>query len=245
MRVGVFDSGIGGLTVLKNLYKHHPNNEYIYYGDTLNLPYGSKSVDELKKLSSKNVDFLLDKKVDMIIIACGTVSSNCLEYLKNKYNIPIYDIITPTIDYLNNSSYSNIGVIATERTIDSSIFKDNINKNLKEIKAPLLVPIIENNRCEELENVLNIYLKDCINKIDILVLGCTHYPIIKDNIDKYFNKKIKLLDMSDLILDKLKDDKKSSITIYFSKLNNNIIKNTKHLLNEYKYQIIDTKNANL
>jgi glutamate racemase len=135
MRVGVFDSGIGGLTVLKNLYKHYPNNEYIYYGDTLNLPYGSKTKEELEKLASQDVEFLLDKKVDIIVIACGTVSSNCLDYLKKKYNIPIYDIISPTINYLNNSNYSNIGVIATERTIDSNIFKYNIKKEVYQIKT--------------------------------------------------------------------------------------------------------------
>jgi len=104
MKVGIFDSGIGGLTVLKNLYKHYPNNEYIYFGDTLNLPYGTKTKEELKKLASNDVDFLLDKNVDIIIIACGTVSSNCINYLNHKYNIPIYDIISPTINYLNNSN---------------------------------------------------------------------------------------------------------------------------------------------
>lgn len=105
MRVGVFDSGIGGLTVLKNIYKHYPNNEYIYFGDTINLPYGNKTKEELNYLSSLDVDFLLSKKVDIIIIACGTISANCINHLKNKYDIPIYDIISPTIEYLNNSTY--------------------------------------------------------------------------------------------------------------------------------------------
>lgn len=231
MRIGVFDSGIGGLSVLKNLYKHYPNNEYIYYGDTINLPYGSKTKEELNRLSAQDVEFLLDKKVDIIIIACGTVSSNCLDYLKNRYHVPIYDIITPTINYLNNSNYSNIGVIATERTIDSKVFKNNINKNIQEIKTPLLVPLIENNKLDELDNVLDNYLKEYIDKIDILVLGCTHYPIIKDSINKYFNNKVELLDMSNLLLDKIKDDKNSSITIYFSKLNDTLINNTRKILN--------------
>jgi len=230
MRVGVFDSGIGGLTVLKNLYKHYPNNDYIYYGDTLNLPYGSKTKDELNKLSNQDVEFLLEKEVDLIIIACGTVSSNCLDYLKSKHQVPIYDIINPTIDYLNNSSYTNIGIIATERTIDSQIFKNNLNKNVYEIKTPLLVPIIENNQFDKLDKVIDIYLKDYANKIDILVLGCTHYPIIKDNINKYLGNKVELLDMSEPLLTKLKDDDTSSITIYFSSLNDMIIENTKKIL---------------
>lgn len=232
MRVGVFDSGIGGLTVLRTLIKKYPNNEYIYYGDTLNLPYGSKTKEQLLKLAIKDIEFLLSKKVDVIIIACGTISSNCLEYLKNKYKIPIYDIISPTIEYLNNSNYQNIGIIATERTIDSHIFKNNLNKNVYEIKTPELVPIIESNNLNNLDYILNTYLKDYKNKIDILVLGCTHYPIIYNNINKYLNNKVELLDMSNLLLDKLSDDKKSNIDIYFSKLSNPLIENIKRILNQ-------------
>ena len=231
MRVGIFDSGIGGLTVLHTLLNKYPNNEYIYYGDTLNLPYGNKTKEQLIKLSDKDVQFLISKNVDIIIIACGTVSSNCLDYLKNKYNIPIYDIISPTIDYLNKSNYQNIGIIATNRTIDSHIFKNNINKNIYEINTPELVPIIENNNLDNLDNILDIYLKEYKNKIDILVLGCTHYPIISNYIDKYLNNKVKLLDMSTLLLDKLKQDNTSSINIYYSKINNTLIENTKRILN--------------
>ena len=239
MRVGVFDSGIGGLTVLKNIYRHYPNNEYIYFGDTLNLPYGNKTKEELNNLSSLDVEFLLSKKVDMIIIACGTISSNCIDYLKNKYNIPIYDIISPTINYLNNSNYQNIGVIATNATINSHIFKNNLNKNIYEIATPDFVPIIENNKQEDLTKTIDKYLKDYQNKIDILVLGCTHYPIIKEDINKYFNNQVKLLDMSELLLDKLDNDNKSGINIYYSKLNDTIINNTKKILdieNLYIYE---------
>lgn len=231
MRIGVFDSGIGGLTVLKNLYHHYPNNEYIYYGDTINLPYGNKTKKELELLSSHDIEFLLTKKVDLIIIACGTVSSNCIDYLKSKYQIPIYDIITPTINYLNNSKYSNIGVIATKRTIDSHIFKNNLNKNIYEIETPEFVPIIENNQFNKLDNTINKYLKNYKDKIDILVLGCTHYPIIKDNLNKYLGNNIELLDMSNLLLDKINNDSSSSISIYYSKLNATIIDNTKKILN--------------
>lgn len=230
MRVGVFDSGIGGLTVLRTLIKKHPKNEYIYYGDTLNLPYGIKKKDELEKLSSQDIEFLLSKNVDIIIIACGTVSSNCLNYLKDKYQIPIYDIISPTIKYINNSSYKNIGIIATERTIDSHIFQNNINKNIYEIKTPLLVPLIENNELDNLDTVLDNYLKEYIDKIDLLVLGCTHYPIILDNITKYFKNKVTVLDMSTLLLDNLTENNTSNVTIYYSKITDNLIKNTKRIL---------------
>ena len=230
MRVGVFDSGIGGLTVLKTLIKKHPNNEYIYYGDTLNLPYGNKTKEELQELSSKDVEFLLSKNVDIIIIACGTVSSNCLEYLKTKYKIPIYDIISPTIEYLNNNKYQNIGIIATDRTIDRHIFKNNLNKNVYEIKTPELVPIIESNNLNNIDDILNKYLNNYKGKIDILVLGCTHYPVIYNSINKYLNNKVELLDMSNLLLDKLYNDKLASINVYYSKISNTLIENTKRIL---------------
>lgn len=235
MRIGLFDSGIGGLTVLRTLIKKYPHNDYIYYGDTLNLPYGSKTKEELFALASKNIEFLINKKVDMIIIACGTVSSNCLNELKQQYQLPIYSIVEPTIDYLNNSNYHNIGVIATEATINSHIFKNNLNKTVYEIKTPKLVPLIENNDLASIQAVLHEYLKDEIDKIDVLVLGCTHYPIIKDQI-KAITNNISIIDMSDLV--KLNNNQGNGVVeIYFSKLNDNIIKNTKKILGNSKYTI--------
>jgi len=240
MRVGIFDSGIGGLTVLKNLYHHYPNNEYIYFGDTLNLPYGNKTKDELNKLAHKDVEFLISKNVDLIIIACGTVSSNCYTYLKEHFNIPIYDIISPTINYINNSEFKNIGIIATNATINSHIFKNNINKEVYEINTPDFVPIIENNNYSILNNTIDNYLKDYKNKIDLLVLGCTHYPIIKNYLNEYLDNKVTLLDMSDPLLNILKDHNNSSINIYFSKLTEENINNTKKILNIDNLNITET-----
>lgn len=235
MRVGLFDSGIGGLTVLKTLINKYPNNEYIYYGDTLNIPYGNKTKSELLKLAKNNVDFLSMKNVDIIIIACGTISSNCLEELKQKYTIPIYSIIEPTIKYLNESNYNHIGVIATEATINSHIFKNNINKNIYELATPKLVPLIENNRNDELNKELHQYLDEYAGKLDILVLGCTHYPIIKDKIKEILTN-TKILDMSTLI--DIPNNTKSDIQIYFTKLNDVIINNTKKILNN---NVLDIK----
>lgn len=233
MRIGLFDSGVGGLTVLKTLVRKYPNNDYIYYGDTLNNPYGNKTKEELLKLSKQNMEFLIDKKVDLIIIACGTVSSNCLNELKSSYNIPIISIITPTIDYVNNTNYKNIGVIATNATINSHIFKNNINKNVIEIATPKLVPLIENNDLDNIDNILHEYLDNYQNKIDILILGCTHYPIIKDNIKKIISNTI---DMSDLV--KLDNNSgNGTVKIYFSKLNDTIKNNTKSILDSIKYKV--------
>ena len=230
MRIGLFDSGIGGLTVLKTLKQKYPHNDYIYYGDTINLPYGTKTKAELLTLASKNIEFLIDKQVDMIIIACGTVSSNCLNKLKATYNIPIYSIVEPTIEYLNQSNYHHIGVIATPATINSHIFKHNINKVVIEIATPKLVPLIENNELNKIKEVLNEYLGDYSHKLDVLVLGCTHYPIIKD----YLSDSIDIIDMSKLV--KLDYNIGNGlIEIYFSKINDKIIENTSRILNDRKY----------
>ena len=233
MRIGVFDSGIGGLTVLKTLIKKYPNNEYIYYGDTKNIPYGNKSIEELKELSSNIIEFLLKKEVDIIVIACGTISSNLSSYLREKYNIKIIDIISPTINYLNNSNYNNIGVIATEATVNSKIFTRNINKNIKEVACPMFVPIIENNQKEELNIYFEKYLDD-LKYCDLIVLGCTHYPLIKEELSKYLN--IKLLDMSECI-DNMTNEGESKVELYFSKLDDNIINNVKNILNANDYLI--------
>ena len=226
MRIGLFDSGLGGLTVLKTLLKRYPNNEYIYYGDTLNIPYGDKTKEELTKLARKNVEFLLNKKVDIIIVACGTISSNCLDIIKKEYTIPIYSILDSTIDYLNNSNYENILVMATHATINSHIFKNKIKKNVYEIETPKLVPMIESNNLKDINIVLHEYLDCYINKIDIVVLGCTHYPIIKNHIEKILN--IKALDMGTLL--NIDNGGKNKLEIYFSKIDDNVINNTKKIL---------------
>ena len=239
MRIGLFDSGVGGLTVLKTLSKKYPNNHYIYYGDTLNNPYGNKTKDELLTLAKANIEFLLSKDVEMIIIACGTVSSNCLNELKKIYQIPIYSILEPTIDYLNEIACQHIGVIATEATINSHIFKDKVDKDVIEIATPKLVPLIESNNLNNISEVLKEYLVDYIDKIDVLVLGCTHYPIIKDEIKKIMGSTL-ILDMSELI--NIDEGNEKEIKIYFSKLNEIIISNTKRIIDFDSKTIIKSSN---
>ncbi|MBQ9072739.1 MAG: glutamate racemase [Bacilli bacterium] len=230
MKIGVFDSGIGGLTVLKRLIEKYPNNEYIYYGDTKNIPYGDKTIDELKVLSSNIVNFLIKQEVDMIVIACGTISSNLSGYLKEKYNIKIIDIISPVINYLNNANYEKIGVIATNATINSKVFSNNINKKVKEVACPKFVPLIENNDLSELNKCFNAYLDD-LKDCDLIVLGCTHYPIIKEKISEYLNNKIKLLDMAECI-NNISNDGIKRVDLYFSKLDNKILSNVNSIIKE-------------
>lgn len=226
MRVGIFDSGIGGLTVLNKLSSKYKNNDYIFFGDRINIPYGEKSKKELFDLSSKIIDFLISNEVDMIVIACGTVSSNCYKELLDKYkNINIVDIISPTVNYINNKKIDNILVIATSRTVDSHIFKNLLkDKNVYEKACPFLVDMIENNK--------DIKLEECINdkKYDYVLLGCTHYPLIKDMI------KNKTIDLGDNIFLE-SNSGTGSIKLYFSKIDDNLLYNVSKIFKDKKYSI--------
>ena len=230
MRVGLFDSGIGGLTVLKTLIKKYPLNDYIYFGDTKNIPYGSKSIDKLKELARQNVEFLLRFNVDVIVIACGTVSSNCLSYLKELYDVKIIDIISPTIKYLNASNYNNILVMATEATINSRKNKKSINKNVFEVATPKLVPMIESKKLDNIDIVLNDYLSLYKKKIDSLVLGCTHYPLLRNDIVDVVGQNVDIIDMSDLLV--LDNSGNGNMSIYFSDVNDKLVDNVKYILGD-------------
>ena len=234
MRIGVFDSGLGGINVLSCLLKKYPQNEYVFFGDTINLPYGDKSKKELMRLAVEAINFLIDKKVEIIIIACGTVSSNCYQKLKRMYNIPIYDIISPTISYLKKSKLQKIGVIGTKRTIESNIFNIK-NKNIIMHETPSFVPFIENNliyeKQTEIFKELELFI-DC----DILVLGCTHYPLLKEIIEKKLH--IDTLDMGEVLVNKLKlsNGSRKSCQLYFSSINPNLVMNIENIIHD-EYQI--------
>ena len=238
MTIGIFDSGIGGLTVLREIVKNKPNNKYIYVGDTLNIPYGNKSKEELLKLSSMIINYLISRKVDLIIIACGTVSSNLANELKIKYDIPIIDIISPTINYLNNIEIDNIGVMATSMTIKSRIFSKQLtNKKVIEIACPDLVPNIEYNNEEGINIALNKYLEIFKkNKIDIIVLGCTHYPIVWKQINSILNNKIQLYNMAKPIVDMIDNNDVSDVLINYTKIDDVIINNTNKILSDINYK---------
>ena len=231
MKIGVFDSGIGGLTVLKSLiskYKAH----YIYFGDTLNIPYGEKSKDELLKLTEKIIRFFEKEKVDLIIVACGTVSSNIYDELSKKTNIKMINIVYNIIDLIKKDNPSNIAVLATKKTIDSHIFKNNIN-NIIEISCPKIVPYIEKN-IGNINDILKEYLSYIKEKhINNIVLGCTHYPLIKEDIQKYLGYEVKFYDMGKILLENIKESN-LKIEMYFSYLDENLIKNINSIIKEDK-----------
>ena len=233
MKIGLFDSGLGGLNVLNELLKVYPQNEYIYYGDTKNLPYGNKSKVELLSFAKDIILFFERKQVDLIIIACGTMSSNCLDEIKQMTNIKIMDIISPTINYLKKHDYKKTLVFGTKRTIESKIFSHNL-KNIIEISTPEFVPMIENNKIDE--NIIYNYLKD-YQDINYLILGCTHYPLLIS----YFNKYLintKIIDMGIILTQNiiLSNDAINKIDLYFTKIDKNLEKNINKII-KMDYQI--------
>ncbi len=206
--IGVFDSGIGGLTVAHELLRLLPKERVIYFGDTARVPYGGKSTSTIKDFSNQIVKFLLKKDVKLIVVACNTVSSTSLKWLKNKYTLPIIGVIEPGVREAVRTTKNNIiGVIGTRATIGSSAYKLAIHKLNQNIKVyskscPLLVPIIEEERSnsEVMKLVLEDYLPALKKKnIDTLILGCTHYPIIKEKIQEVMGKKVNIIDSANSI----------------------------------------------
>lgn len=199
-RIGVFDSGIGGLTVLEELKKILPNEDYLFYADSKNCPYGEKSDTELFQITSNIVDYLISRDSKIIVIACNTATTRCIKYLRDKYKDMIFIGTEPAIKVACDRDYKNILVMATPATIASERTSILVNENKKEYENIYLVPCegladaIENdntNKCEEI--VSSIYEEYKDKEIDAIVLGCTHYPHIKDLISRYF-KDAELLD---------------------------------------------------
>ena len=233
MRIGVFDSGLGGIATLKDLIKYKPNNEYIYFGDTINLPYGEKTKEQLKEYADKIIKFLKEKEVDLIIIACGTISSNIYEEIKDKYNIPIYDIINPICNFLEHKC-DNVLLLATSMTIKSKVFKDKLElKNIKvyDKECPMFVPIIEGKE-EDINKYIDEYLNEYRNKnIDLIIPGCTHYPLISKELENYLD--VPVLDIGYIIASSLDiKDSKKGIEIYFSKIDESLKENVKKIIGD-------------
>ena len=241
MRVGVFDSGIGGLTILKSLLENNLNNEYIYFGDTLNIPYGEKTNDQLKDLSDKIIRFLISKKVDMIVIACGTISSSIYDEIKNKYDVPIYDIINPITNQLKKLKIKKALLIATDKTIESKKFEEKLksaNMELYTQACPKFVPIIEHKSKDLLEIELGEYLYQYKNlDIEVVIPGCTHYPIISGEIADYLN--VDILDIG-LIVAKSLDIEYSinDLKVYFSAVDDDLKEVVKDIIGDCEIEEI-------
>jgi glutamate racemase len=204
--IGIFDSGVGGMTVARAVETLLPRFQLIYYGDMARTPYGSKSPETIVGYSINNTEFLLDHGAKAIIIACNSASSVASDILRRKFDIPIFEVITPAVDRaIATTSSGNIGVIGTRATIRSSIYDEKIKQKAPQFRVfsqscPLLVPLVEEGWLDarETKMILRKYLSPLKQKhIDTLVLGCTHYPLLKDLIQHRMGRnRIRLIDSS-------------------------------------------------
>ena len=201
--IGIFDSGIGGLTVLKEVRRFLPSEDIVYLGDTAHLPYGTKSSQTIIKLSIANILFLLRMKVKFIIVACNSTSSVALPRIKNFFSLPLLGVVEAGVKAVLEKRVKKIGIIGTPATIKSSTYQKLILKKTKGVKiitqaCPLFVPLVEEGwiNSKVTEEVAKIYLKKFRGKVDLLILGCTHYPLLKGVIRKRL-KGIGLLDSAE------------------------------------------------
>lgn len=213
--IGLFDSGVGGLTVAQAIKQVLPGESLIYFGDTAHLPYGDKSAESIKNYSRKITEFLLDQGAKVVLVACNSASASAYDTLKEEFGARtiLMDVIDPVVDYLGTKNYSRVGVIGTKRTISSGTYENKISlkspgTSVVSLATPLLVPMIEEGFIfDDISNaILRAYLSDAsLQKIEALILGCTHYPIIRNQISKIFNFNIEVIDSGRLVSVILRD----------------------------------------
>lgn len=207
--IGIFDSGIGGLTVANAINRHLPNESLIYFGDTAHLPYGDKSPEAIRNYAVGISDFLIEKKCKVIVIACNTASAIAFETVRKHVGKKaiVVNVIDSVVNFVTNGQYHRIGVIGTKATVKSNVYAVKImaaakNMEVVSLATPLLAPMIEegffNNKISN--TIIHSYLsRPKIKKIDSLILACTHYPLIRPEIEKYYKKKITIVDSADIV----------------------------------------------
>ena len=200
--IGVFDSGVGGLTVFREIMRQIPNEKIIYFGDTARVPYGSKSRETVTRYSEQIVRFLLSFQVKTIVVACNTASACALDILGRDIDIPIIDVVKPGAKVAAETTRNGrIGVIATEATIGSQIYTEYIKKLNRDVTiygkaCPLFVPLVEEGLLQDpvTDEIARRYLTEFIDiDIDTLILGCTHYPLIRSTLGRIMGEGVTLV----------------------------------------------------
>lgn len=222
MKIGVFDSGYGGLTILREIIKHLPQYDYIYLGDNARAPYGSRSFDIVYRYTLQAVRYLFDLGCQLVILACNTASAKALRTIQQR-DLPGIDstrrvlgVIIPTVEELSRiSSNRHIGIMATQGTVDShsySIETHKLNPDMivTELACPMWVPLIENNEIDNpgADYFIQKYCEQILEMdpdIDTLVLGCTHYPLLYDKIARYMPENVRIIAQGDIVARSLSD----------------------------------------
>lgn len=216
--IGIFDSGIGGLTVARAVKEILPNESLIYFGDTAHLPYGDKSTAAIQAYSVRIADFLLKKQCKVVLIACNSASSAAYELVTEFVGkrAKVFDVINPTVDYIReNHRNEKIGLIGTKQTVSAGVYARKINElqqyiDFAALATPMLVPMIEEGIFNDKisHDIIEKYLNDIhLEGIKSLILGCTHYPIIKEEIRKHYeaqNNKVEIIDSALTVANALK-----------------------------------------
>ena len=212
--IGIFDSGVGGLTVVDQIWKILPNENIVYFGDTARVPYGTKSKETVTKFSVENVEFLMKHDVKLVLVACNTASSLSLDFLKRCFRVPMIGVIEPGArEAVSTTRNSRIGVIGTRATISSGAYEKGIKKLSRNASVyaqscPLFVPLVEEGWIDKpvAREIAGIYLRPLKEKsVDTLILGCTHYPLLKTIIKKVMGQKVALVDSAKEVAKEARD----------------------------------------
>lgn len=257
MNIGVFDSGLGGLAILRAIFKKLPQYNYIYYGDNARVPYGNRSAEVIYQFTKEAIDFLIKKKCLLIILACNTSTAISLRRIQNEYlpeNYPdrkVLGVIKPAVEKLVEGKFKKIGIIGTKATVNSESYVREIKKLLPKSEiiqeaCPLLVPYIEDPAKNK--EILHLMLEEYLNpvkenNVEALLLACTHYEIIENEIKNLLGQNIQVISEGKIVAEKLEEylrnhpeietklDKKSSIKFHFSDTGFNIQKLKKLFFN--------------
>jgi glutamate racemase len=232
--LGLFDSGVGGLTVVKELLKRSPNASFVYLGDTARAPYGNKSAETIKRYAIEDARFLIDHGATSIAVACNTASALALDALRTTYpSVRFFDVISPSIDATWRLRPKKVGVIGTRATIGSSVYERSLKTisdgaiDIISAACPLFVPFVEENwiRKPETKRIAKTYLAKIRQKqVDALILGCTHYPLLQNVIRSSLQKRVRIVNAAAAILDRIaaeapelmQDATSPSQTFYFT-----------------------------
>ncbi len=204
--IGIFDSGIGGLTVVREILEQLPEYRIVYFGDTARTPYGTKSPKTITEYAIEDMEFLLAQGAKIIVIACNSVSSVAADILRERYDVPIFEVIAPAVKRtLEVTRNLRVGVIGTRATIGSGVYERSLKTLRGDIQVfsqacPLLVPLVEEGwlKRPETKQIVRKYLFPLkLRQLDALVLGCTHYPLLKPIIQNKIGRRVRVIDSSE------------------------------------------------
>jgi len=212
MKIGIFDSGLGGLTVARAIVDTLPTFDMIYFGDTARTPYGSKSRETVIQYACENTELLIQKGAEIIVMACNTAASVATDILRKNYDIPIFEVISPAAALVSSFTHARrVGIIGTRATINSNVYTNKISQQRPDIQVhampcPLLVPLVEEGWLNKPETrmIVKKYLHPLkVRQVDTLILACTHYPILKSIIQKKIGRRVRVIDSAEAVAQQL------------------------------------------